>query len=226
MNDETYPFKTIITRKNVKNSRIRISPDCTVLVTAPHGVDAGRLIDSRLDWIQGKIAELNCLASEYGSCSDSLIYNGVMWNPVLSPGDPFSMQWPDICYPSAKVLKKNLTGLLRNDISARVEHYSRVMNVDYGRIAIRSQATRWGSCSGKGNLNFNIRAMALPENVRDYLVIHELGHRIKMNHSPEFWKTVAGYYPDFREAERELKAYWIITGRSRAWRSVIETDSL
>lgn len=80
-----------------------------------------------------------------------------------------------------------------------------VVGVDYGRISIRHQKTRWGSCSAKGNLNFNCLLMLAPEDVRDYVVVHELCHRKEMNHSNAFWAEVARVVPDYREKERWLK---------------------
>lgn len=80
-----------------------------------------------------------------------------------------------------------------------------VVGVDYGRISIRHQKTRWGSCSSKGNLNFNCLLMLAPEEVRDYVVVHELCHRKEMNHSRRFWTEVAKVVPDYKEKERWLK---------------------
>jgi len=219
-----YPFETTITHKKVKNGRIRIGPDSRVYVTVPHGADAEDLIDSRMNWIKKKIAELDRLASEYGAGEDgTFIYNGMMWHPVYSDKTPVSFSWPDVLYPSVETLKKAVVKELKADIGKRLDHYSGKMGVEYGRISVRNQKTRWGSCSGKGNLNFNIRAMALAENTRNYLVVHELAHRLEMNHSPAFWKTVSMYYPGYREAEKELKAYWILTGRSRIWNALLNS---
>ena len=80
-----------------------------------------------------------------------------------------------------------------------------VVGVDYGRISIRHQKTRWGSCSSKGNLNFNCLLMLAPEDIRDYVVVHELCHRKEMNHSRRFWAEVARVVPDYKEKERWLK---------------------
>ena len=76
--------------------------------------------------------------------------------------------------------------------------------MDYGAIAIRAQRTRWGSCSSRGNLNFNCLLMLAPENVREYVVIHELCHRKEMNHSPGFWAEVARVLPDYGTSRRWL----------------------
>lgn len=90
-------------------------------------------------------------------------------------------------------------------IPKRVEHFAPLVGVSYGNITIRSQRTRWGSCSSRGNLNFNCLLMLVPEKVRDYVVVHELCHRKEMNHSPRFWAEVEKILPDYRESRRWLK---------------------
>lgn len=80
-----------------------------------------------------------------------------------------------------------------------------IIGVSYGRISIRAQKTRWGSCSSKGNLNFNCLLILLPENVQRYVVVHELCHRKQMNHSAAFWNEVALYLPSYEEDKRQLR---------------------
>lgn len=83
-------------------------------------------------------------------------------------------------------------------IPKRVAHFAPLAGVTYGRITIRNQRTRWGSCSAKGNLNFNCLLLLCPTEVLDYVVIHELCHRKQMNHSPLFWQEVERLCPDYR----------------------------
>ena len=92
-------------------------------------------------------------------------------------------------------------------IPERVRHFAPLVGVTYGGITIRNQHTRWGSCSSKGNLNFNCLLMLTPDHVIDYVVVHELCHRLEMNHSPRFWAQVERVLPDYRQSLQWLKAH-------------------
>lgn len=90
-------------------------------------------------------------------------------------------------------------------IKARCRYYAPVMGVAYGTVTIREQKTRWGSCSAKGNLNFNWKLVLMPPEILDYVVVHELAHRIQMNHSAAFWAEVGKILPDYKERRQWLK---------------------
>ena len=90
-------------------------------------------------------------------------------------------------------------------IPERVKYFAPLVGVTYGRITIRNQKSRWGSCSAKGNLNFNIGLLLAPPEVLDYVVVHELCHRKEMNHSPKFWAEVSKLIPDYKQHEKWLK---------------------
>ena len=92
-------------------------------------------------------------------------------------------------------------------IPERAAYFASLVGVDYGRIAIRSQKTRWGSCSAKGNLNFNCLLMLIPAEVLDYVVVHELCHRKELNHSPAFWAEVERVLPDYKISRKWLKEH-------------------
>ncbi len=92
-------------------------------------------------------------------------------------------------------------------IPMRAAHYAALMGVDFGRVTIRNQTTRWGSCSAKKNLNFNALLMLAPAEVIDSVIVHELCHLRHMNHSKAFYEEVLKYYPDYRKWDRWLKEH-------------------
>ena len=90
-------------------------------------------------------------------------------------------------------------------IPGRVQHYARLIGVTYGRITIRNQRSKWGSCSNLGNLNFNCLLMLAPPEVLDSVIVHELCHRKEMNHSDRFYAEVLRVYPDYKQWNQWLK---------------------
>lgn len=89
-------------------------------------------------------------------------------------------------------------------IPERVKYYAPKIGVTYNRITIRCQRTRWGSCSSKGNLNFNCLLALFPIEVIDSVVVHELCHRKHMNHSPQFYAEVEKVFPEYKKWHKWL----------------------
>ena len=90
-------------------------------------------------------------------------------------------------------------------IPERVRYYAPLVGVTYGRITIRNQRSRWGSCSSNGNLNFNCLLMLMPPEVIDSVVVHELCHRLEMNHSTRFYENCVRVMPDYYKWSKWLK---------------------
>ena len=90
-------------------------------------------------------------------------------------------------------------------LTERVQHFAPLIGVTYNQISIRAQHTRWGSCSSKGNLNFNCLLALVPMEVLDYVVVHELCHRKELNHSDRFWNEIAKILPDYKVRKKWLK---------------------
>ena len=87
----------------------------------------------------------------------------------------------------------------------RAARYAPLVGVDFGRISVRKQHSKWGSCSSQGNLSFNCLLLLAPEEVLDYVVVHELCHRLEMNHSPRFWAHVRRVLPNYESSRRYLR---------------------
>ena len=100
---------------------------------------------------------------------------------------------------------KDLANKALKVIPERVKYYAPKVGVTYGRITIRNQRSKWGSCSGKGNLNFNCLLMLAPPEVLDSVVVHELCHRKEMNHYDKFYAEVLRVYPDYWTWDKWLK---------------------
>jgi len=113
-------------------------------------------------------------------------------------------------------LSKNIQHLLSRvvaqdflpTITQRVHELNdRYFKQPIGQVRLKYNHSNWGSCSGKGNINLSTRLLFAPDDVIDYVIIHELAHRIEMNHSPRFWQLVAGAMPDYEEKEEWLKVH-------------------
>lgn len=168
-----------IIRSNRKSISIEIRTDATVLVRAPSAMkntEIQRFLKEKENWIRIHLEEVE----ERKMMSKNI--------KKLSEGE----------------LQK-LADTALKVISIKVKHYADLMNVQYGRITIRRQKTRWGSCSSKRNLNFNCLLMLMPDKVVDYVVVHELCHLIEMNHSKVFWKRVEQVMPDYKEHRKWLR---------------------
>lgn len=92
-------------------------------------------------------------------------------------------------------------------VSQRLEYFNRVYGYPYRKITIKNMTSRWGSCSSKGNLNFNYKIALLPSNLADYIVVHELCHRKEMNHSVRFWNLVEKTMPNHKELRKQLRRF-------------------
>lgn len=169
-----------ILRSDRKKIAIQILPDGTVLVRAPLHVpeaDICALVKEQSAWILRSQAKLKAKSD------------------MRAQLPPLTME--DI---------RKLADRAMEVLPARVAYFASHIGVTYGRITIRNQKGRWGSCSSQGNLNFNCLLMLTPPHVIDYVIVHELCHLKELNHSDAFWAEVKRILPDYEIAYRWLKA--------------------
>ncbi|MBO7374136.1 MAG: M48 family metallopeptidase [Oscillospiraceae bacterium] len=172
-------MEVTVIRSRRKTVAVQVKPDGTVLVRAPRLLpqrEIRRFVEDHQGWIEKQLRK-QAAARELGKDLE-----------------PLSMRE-----------LKELSESARRDLTQRSAYWAERVGVTYGRISIRHQKSKWGSCSSKGNLNFNCLLMLAPESVRDYVVVHELCHRKHMNHSPTFWQAVEQVLPDWRSAKAWLK---------------------
>ena len=181
-----------IIRSNRKTLAIQINPDLSVTVRAPMYApqsDIERILREKESWIQKHIEKIReqeekrkKTQGEKGEYGESVERD----------------------YLTNEEIKKLADKALQH-IPKRVSYYAKQIGVTYEKITIRNQKTRWGSCSSKGNLNFNCLLMLTPPEVIDYVVVHELCHRKEMNHSKAFWAEVEKILSDYKEQIKWLK---------------------
>jgi len=95
----------------------------------------------------------------------------------------------------------------REIVKQKLNDFNNIYGFTYNRVSIKNQRTKWGSCSSKGNLNFNYKIVFLPEHLANYLIVHELCHLKELSHSKSFWLLVEKTIPDYKILKKELKAY-------------------
>lgn len=171
-----------VIRSSRRSIALEIRPDLQVWVRAPYRAsnrEIRQFVSEKSDWLAKHLAMARKRKAEQ----------------ERSPREP-ALTMEEI---------RKLADEATRVIPERVRYYAPIVGVDYGRITIRNQRTRWGSCSGKGNLNFNCLLMKAPPEVMDYVVVHELCHRKEMNHSSRFWAEVERVLPEYRKARGWLK---------------------
>lgn len=172
-------IKIEVIRSNRKTMALEITPECHVRVRAPFRMpqeEIERFVRDKSVWILKHLAAMEQSRKETKQVKRLT-----------------SEELERLADQAMEVIPK------------RAAHFAPLIGVTYGCITIRNQKTRWGSCSAKGNLNFNCLLMLAPPEVLDYVVVHELCHRKEMNHSARFWAEVERVLPDYREREQWLK---------------------
>ncbi len=104
-----------------------------------------------------------------------------------------------------EIIEKFYRTEAKKHLTERTKIFAKKLNISFGKITIRGQTTRWGSCSSQGNLSYNWKIMTHPPAIIDYLVIHELCHRIEMNHSSRFWNLVETLDSNYKIHRKILK---------------------
>ena len=178
-----HPFPYEIIYSNRKTLAIQITSDSRVRVRAPR---------------QMSRAEIESFLTEKESWVLKHLRN--MPQTDTSASDPASA-------PLSDSEHRRYIHMAREIFTRQVCFYADRMNVSYGRISIREQKTRWGSCSSEGNLNFHWKLVLMPPEVLDYVVVHELAHRKEMNHSRKFWAEVKNVLPDYEKRRKWLKEF-------------------
>ncbi|MHB9095146.1 MAG: M48 family metallopeptidase [Eubacteriales bacterium] len=225
---ETVIPYTVKKSSRARHIRITVGPG-GVVVSAPGFLNQREVIsfvEKKGEWILRKFSVLQQVLS---ANPDRALVDG---EELLFQGDSFTLQVSEYQGKNTKVALRNgcfvvhinyavpvqerreeirrkledlYKRLAREAVTERLDYFGPQLGLKYNAVRIKEQKTRWGSCSGKGNLNFNWKVVMAPSDIIDYVVVHELCHLAHMNHSREFWHLVESQLPDYRERKQWLK---------------------
>lgn len=211
-----------VVRRPVRNIRLSVLQDCTLHVVAPHGYDVSSLLMEKRDWICRHLEKKRALSERYEEQSSMMLLSGIYFS--LGSGSVCSVDYENmtVSYSSVSEFRAFIKKRLRDDLNSRLSDVSGIMGLSYEGFSIRRQKSRWASCSSKGSLNFNLRIAALPPNLRDYIIIHELAHIKEHNHSVSFWNIVGNFCPEYKKYRKELSEYWFMIENNNVWKTILK----
>ena len=215
---ELFPPEIEIIRKRVRRFTLRVSTrDERIVCTVPwfaSKADTIEFITRNRTWIEKQRAKIRALKSSHKQRLPGTIhFLGDLYTVLNVP----NAQFAGIINHEDKVI---LSSLQSEDIEQRkkwykdqalqfipplVQEYALKHNFTFGKIAIKHQQSKWGSCTVDGNLNFNAKMMLIPMHVIQYLIIHELSHTKHFHHGASFWELVEECYPEYLKAEEYLR---------------------
>ena len=193
--------------------------------------DEKDLLNKKEDWILKKTKEINRHVEQARKYEKTMgkrnIIFGNLYDIKFSNGKydiSINKDEMDVTSPNKTThipfLKNWLKKELRGKLTSYLDHYSNELGVNYNKLFIRTQKTKWGSCSSRGNLNFNLKLAALPEELIKYVALHEAAHLIESTHNKNFWGIMKKYFSDFNEKEALLTGFWFLVDKNKLWKEI------
>lgn len=208
-----------IIRRPVKHARLRVREDASVQLVVPHGFDQSlidRLLEKKAAWIarhQQYFRERKPNRSTLAN-DEILLFDRAFWfvhEPTLRHRVEVDEAAGEIRSGRILTYKPTLDRWYRDYaktyLTYRAEELSTVRRLPFGRLFIRSQRTKWGSCSSKGNVSLNWRLILTPKHVINYVILHELVHTKILNHSHRFWAHLRAVFPEAEKSIRWIKQH-------------------
>lgn len=211
---------TIHRRRRLKYIRLAIKDDATIRVTVPFSYterDVSNLLDRKRDWILKHVQHMKEQALSRKQKSYDILYRGEECTVAFAEfmKEPVRFADEELCfYVRGDLRGKHKAAIdkwcrkqAEEYIPRRVAQISAPLGLSYQRIFLRSQKTRWGTCSAKGNLSFNWKLMKAPPWILDYVIYHELAHLKIFSHSKRYWALLGSWFPQYQQARKWLRVH-------------------
>ncbi|MDX8396727.1 MAG: SprT family zinc-dependent metalloprotease [Mariprofundaceae bacterium] len=219
----TLPDYRLRISTRAKHARIVVRANSSVEVVLPLGAtesEAQVLMQQQQGWVERMLLRmrrhLNSAAPVQVMCPESIMLEASLEHIVVCYADHKADQskWHEVdgqlqLYGSAEEMPALLKNWLKKKakpyLTERLALMAEVMGESYQKVSIRTQKTRWGSCSGQRNISLNAKLLLLPQELVDYVLIHELAHLKYMHHGPQFWQHVSCFVPDYLDKRQRLR---------------------
>ncbi len=209
---------TIVRRRRLKYIRLSVRDEQTVRVTVPphfSARDTDQLLEEKKSWILKHLARMRDRKQQHTQKAHEILYHGdayeivfveFMPEPIIFDAETRQCRIRgDLRARCKSTIDTYLRTEAKKSIPSRLEEINARFGFRYARVFIRSQKTRWGTCSSRGNLSFNWRLIKAPPTILDYVICHELAHLKHMDHSRAYWNHLATLFPEYKAARKWLK---------------------
>lgn len=206
----------VVRNPRARRYLLRLRPDGAARVTIPRGgnrSEAQSFVERHRGWLEQQLERLHALprlpaAWQVGS---EILFRGELVRLEAGEAGGIRVGTENVKIQAATadlrpLIERHLRKLAGVELTARVVELAAQHQLSVQRVTVRNQKSRWGSCSRRGTISLNWRLLQTPVLVRDYIILHELAHLRQMNHSDRFWREVERLCPEYREAEKWLKA--------------------
>ncbi len=203
---------------------LRVDIGGKVMVTLPRWgtkKEAMKFVEEQRDWIKDQRRErIESGNGEPWSFGTQVLWRGELCSlmegslhncPTVILGE-HEFRIADRSMDLRRPIEVYLRSIAQNELSDRTKVLAETHGIEFYRVSVRGQSTRWGSCSAKGTISLNWRLVQVPKEVRDYVILHELMHRREMNHSGKFWALVESVCPGYREYDQWLDDHVSLIG--------------
>jgi predicted metal-dependent hydrolase len=208
----------VIRNHRARRYLLRLRPDGSARLTIPRRgsvIEGRRFAERNTEWLAQQLVRLqaNPIKPKQWIIGNEILFRGELVRlEAGTNGETGTVQFgterikvPDVNRDLRSRVMKHLWKLAAVEFPPRVFEFAASHRLSVGRVTVRNQRSRWGSCSRRGTISLNWKLIQAPPFVPDYIILHELMHLRQMNHSARFWQEVERVCPNYKTAEKWLK---------------------